>query len=930
MTQNNKVLLIGWDAADWKVITPLVDEGKMPNMKRFLQGGVMGNLATLYPVLSPMLWTSIATGKRAYKHGIHGFSEPDPNTGGIRPITNSSRTTKAIWNILNQNGKRSNVVGWWPSYPVETINGVMVSNHYQEAPPSLNQPWPVKPGHIHPPRLIEPLANLRIRPEEIEGEQLLAFVPNASEIDQEKDRRLFGVAKILAECASIHAAATAIMQLEPWDFMGVYYDAIDHFGHGFMKYHPPKSPWISDQDFELYKDVIEGCYRFHDLMLGVMMELAGDDTTIIICSDHGFHPDRLRPQFIPNEPAGPAEEHRPFGVVAMKGPGIKKDELIFGASLLDITPTILTIFGLPLGKDMDGKPLVTAFEETPQLEYIESWDDVEGDHAMLPPDLRVDAIDSQQAIQQLVDLGYIDEPGADQGEAVAHTVRELRYNLARCYFGANRYREGIPILEELWLDYPEEGRFGVKLFNSYLSLNEVENARATLDKIISNKEKFAQEAKEELQKLMTELKEKEGEEYTEQERRKIRKLQARAGVNTATFAFLKGSLLLAEQRYDDALFELTKAQNTQLHNKPSLYLKIGEVHLAKKSWSLAESHFLEVLELDPINPSAHFGLARCYLKQNRNHEAVNEATATIGLIHHNPQAHLLAGIALYRCNRIDDAVKMLETAIQQNPVFPAAHRYLSYLYNKDLHNPEAARKHRRLAKESRQRMRDFHEGKIGINETPVMVAEWLNKASQAPIKPATAALEDSIIIVSGLPRSGTSMMMQMLASGGLPVVTDNVRSADESNLKGYYEFEKTKQLAEDNRWVEELKGQGVKIVAQLLPKLPPNHHYRVIFMQRHLEEVIASQKKMLSRLGKKGGNLSETQLANTFVKQLNQVQQVLEYYDNISVLYLNYEDVVNNPTEAASKINQFCDGKLDTEAMVKAVLPTLRHETLTK
>jgi predicted AlkP superfamily phosphohydrolase/phosphomutase len=110
-----KVLLIGWDAADWKLIMPLVEAGKMPHIAKFLQDGVMGNLATLYPILSPMLWTSIATGKRAYKHGVHGFTEPDPQWGGIRPITNLARKTKAIWNILNQEGKRCNVVGWWPS-----------------------------------------------------------------------------------------------------------------------------------------------------------------------------------------------------------------------------------------------------------------------------------------------------------------------------------------------------------------------------------------------------------------------------------------------------------------------------------------------------------------------------------------------------------------------------------------------------------------------------------------------------------------------------------------------------------------------------------------------------------------------------------------------------------------------------------------------
>ena len=117
-----RVLLIGWDAADWKVIMPLVDAGKMPNLARLIEEGICGNMATLQPVLSPMLWTSIATGKRPYKHGIHGFSEPDPVSGGIRPVTNLSRKTKAVWNILNQSGLNTITIGWWPSNPVEELS----------------------------------------------------------------------------------------------------------------------------------------------------------------------------------------------------------------------------------------------------------------------------------------------------------------------------------------------------------------------------------------------------------------------------------------------------------------------------------------------------------------------------------------------------------------------------------------------------------------------------------------------------------------------------------------------------------------------------------------------------------------------------------------------------------------------------------------
>src|SRR2546423_15459355 len=137
-----KVLLVGWDAADWKIINPLIERGEMPVLARFLEEGVMGDMTTLEPVLSPMLWNSIATGKRADKHGILGFTEVDPQSGNIRPITSTSRKAKALWNILSQNGYRSNVVNWFGGHPAEPINGVIISDAYARAMPKPNQPWP--------------------------------------------------------------------------------------------------------------------------------------------------------------------------------------------------------------------------------------------------------------------------------------------------------------------------------------------------------------------------------------------------------------------------------------------------------------------------------------------------------------------------------------------------------------------------------------------------------------------------------------------------------------------------------------------------------------------------------------------------------------------------------------------------------------------
>jgi predicted AlkP superfamily phosphohydrolase/phosphomutase len=128
--RRRKVLVIGWDAADWKIATPLLDQGQMPHLERLVNEGVMGNIATLHPMLSPLLWNSVATGKLADKHGILDFAEPDPQTGGVRPVRSTSRRVKAIWNILTQRNYRTHVLGWFAGHPAEPINGIAISDLY--------------------------------------------------------------------------------------------------------------------------------------------------------------------------------------------------------------------------------------------------------------------------------------------------------------------------------------------------------------------------------------------------------------------------------------------------------------------------------------------------------------------------------------------------------------------------------------------------------------------------------------------------------------------------------------------------------------------------------------------------------------------------------------------------------------------------------
>ncbi len=378
MSTKPKVLLIGWDAADWEHINPLLEAGLLPTLDQLINEGTMGNLATLEPILSPMLWNSVATGKYPEKHGIHGFIQPDSVNGGVQPYTSTSRKVKALWNILTQSGLKSNVIGWWASHPAEPIDGCIVTNHFNAIKFVPQKGWQIAPGTIYPEEKTRFLSQFRVLPQELTHEHIFPFIPRADQLDQENDPLVQTFAKLLCDCASIQAVATAVMETEPWDLMAVYYDSIDHFCHAFMQYHPPRMPHVPEEKFELYKDVVSGAYRFHDLMLARLLELAGPETTVILCSDHGFQSRHTRPVGVPREPAGPAIWHREFGIFVAKGPGIRRDERVYGASLIDIGPTVLHAFGLPVGDDMDGRPLVEIYEQPREVKKIPSWEDVPG------------------------------------------------------------------------------------------------------------------------------------------------------------------------------------------------------------------------------------------------------------------------------------------------------------------------------------------------------------------------------------------------------------------------------------------------------------------------------------------------------------------------------------------------------------------------
>ena len=837
--KKKKVLLIGWDAADWQIIDPLLEQGKLPALEKLIKGGVRGNLSTMNPPYSPMLWTSVATGKTPDKHGVLGFIELDTDKQLIRPVTVTQRKVKALWNIFHNQGMTSNLIGWWPSHPAEPINGVVVSDLFPKPIGKLDEAWPLPSGCVHPQSLGKELEDLRMHPGEITGAHILPFIPKAAEIEDEDQKSLQIFSKIIAHNSSLHACSTWAMENTEWDFTAVYYDMIDHFCHAFMKYHPPKLNAVPQKQFDIYKDAVNGAYVFQDMMLERTLQLAGEDTLVIVMSDHGYVSDDSRMLVVPDVHAAPALEHREFGMFVMNGPGVKKGENIYGTSLLDIAPTLLNYFDLPIGEDMDGRVMLDAFTNPPALKMIDSWENQPGDFAVHEKAVLGDALSEQAAMEQLIELGYVDRPDVDMAKAINETKCDLRFNLARVYMGKQDFEACEEVLLELMKEDVNTIPFLVDLLHVSIIQEKYKEARTYLEQLRTEDPKSAMKTK-----------------------------------------LAEAKILFGEGRVPKA-----KELLNELQQRPSMagtsHYELGKLYMRLEDYPLALTQFQKAVELKPSHAKYRQALASAYLRLDQPEEALDHALTSIELVRYFPDAHYTIGEALEKMGDLENAKQAYATAEKLRPKMTRA----------------------KLAQEN------IIAEQTGANKSDEDVSSF-----------------PEITIVSGLPRSGTSMMMQMLSVGGMTALSDDVRKEDEDNPKGYFEYEKTKALHKNNDWLAEAEEKSLKVVAQLLKYLPLNFRYKVIFMTRDLDEVLASQRVML----KNNNALPKEGVKKSFETELQKLDVWHKKEPGVEVLKVEYKDVIENPKEEAEKIQAFLGRELDIEKMVDQVEADLYRNRILK
>lgn len=649
-----RLLVIGWDAADWLVIDPLIAEGRMPNLARLIDHGVRADLRTLEPKLSPLLWTSIATGKTCDKHGILNFVEPKPEGDGLRVIQSTTRKTKALWNILSQAGLTTNVVGWYASHPAEPIRGRVVSNQMHEGEPKqAGAPWPLVPGAVHPAELADAVAAARVRSAAFPEESLRALVPMADGHGK-RPEVVEKLVKLMAYAASIEAAAHATMQAGPWDATMVFFDAIDTVGHHFMQYRPPRMGHVTEREVQRYGAVMDRVYEWHDAALGRLLERAGPGTTVILVSDHGFHSGAKRPNLkgLPPEQRMELEAswHRPFGILAAAGPGIVAGAACGPCSLLDIAPTALALLGVAAGDDMDGRVLAEIADPALVATRVPSWDAIDGDAGLHPPDLLQDPFEASASIRQLVDLGYLAALPKEAQAQVDLVSRESRFNLATSLIAQQRHADAIPLLRALTAEQPAIVRYGLQLTQCLMAAGEHTEAVSV-----------------------------------------AQALTKRQPTDPEPRLMLAHALAITGDR-ESSLRETERVERLA-QGRPQFALGLAAVAMQQGRYGAAAAFGAKAVAADPNDFAGHLACARAELAQGRFEEAAGHALDALEITQAIPEAHHLLGVALAWYGDFASALESLEMALRFDPGAAESHAFAA-LVAQLAHDDEAAVKHR--------------------------------------------------------------------------------------------------------------------------------------------------------------------------------------------------------------------------------------------
>jgi Flp pilus assembly protein TadD/predicted AlkP superfamily phosphohydrolase/phosphomutase len=439
----SRVFVLGLDGADWSILEPLLDAGRMPNLRSLLDRGVRAKLQSISPMISPVVWTTVATGLPPERHGILDFLTPAGRPGEGEPVTSAERRVPAVWEILSDRGISCGVVGWWATWPAEPIRGYMISDRVAYQLFGFRPDTGIREGKIWPADLYDALAGRIVEPATVAWEEVVPYLDGPrrreEEFDETERALLDDFRTLLASGRTYLAMAQEARRRFDPRFEAVYFEGTDTVGHLFMPYRDPPLDGVDPERRRSFRSIVDRYYETIDGYLGELLRDRGPEWTVLVVSDHGFATDEGRPRTTDSRIGhGPAADwHRRFGVLVMSGarvrPGAKMEE----ASVNDVAPTLLALHGLSVPRSWTGRVLAEALapeflEDHPVLFREEEFSKELAPYGDVAETLTHSDADALR--QKLQSLGYI-APTSESGSSGASGEN----NRGVAFLAAGRY-----------------------------------------------------------------------------------------------------------------------------------------------------------------------------------------------------------------------------------------------------------------------------------------------------------------------------------------------------------------------------------------------------------------------------------------------------------------------------------------------------------
>lgn len=408
-----RVIVVGWDGGDWQLLEPLAASGQLPNLAALIARGRTWNLKSFQPMASPLIWTTIATGRTPPDHGVLDFQELDPKTRNRLPISGRSRKVPALWNLASAKGVTVGVVNWWATWPAEKVNGFLVSDR---ATPILFDPHALSqsPAITWPEGLADGVRIVLKR----EGTPSFDEVSKALAIsradfdaavarNQDLSDPITGYQKILGVTRAAGKIAIDLYDREKPRLLMAYFQGTDEVGHVLGRFFPPKLPTVTDEDFRKFQGGVSAVYREADRILGELMKRAErDGATLLLISDHGFKWGENRPAYYSGVQFDTAFLwHEQPGILVAAGPAVAASKKRDEASVFDVAPTLCRLLGLPADPRFEGKP-IAGFASLPAAPPV-SWASAAKVERLVVSDSAQDRKVAEEFTKKLISLGYL-------------------------------------------------------------------------------------------------------------------------------------------------------------------------------------------------------------------------------------------------------------------------------------------------------------------------------------------------------------------------------------------------------------------------------------------------------------------------------------------------------------------------------------------